>query len=188
MKGDSEEMLNAANKLHPNLQFTLEKATEKGRLDFVDTNVNVDTRKNVISGWYQKSIDTWKKLNIRSCAPLNNKKNIEEGAPHQFFKSTSTWNKFDEAMNINRKQWVDNQYPEDLTDKIVSSTLDRLIKGKANKSPCKDLPHGSIDNTGIPPTMVVLYQCNGSVIFANKVRNIIKAAITYHPLSLFFFT
>ena len=50
------------------------------------------------------------------------------------FRSTSTWNKLDEAMKVNRKQLVDNKYPESWTDKIVSRTFDRLIKGESTRS------------------------------------------------------
>ena len=47
VKGDLKEFLNAANQLQPNLQFTLEKASENGILDFLDNNVNVDTLENL---------------------------------------------------------------------------------------------------------------------------------------------
>ena len=142
MKGEPEEVLHAANQVSPNLQFTLEKANEKSNLAFLDINLKVDTCKNVNCRWYQKPTDTVKFPNFRSCAPLLYKKNIMEGAVHRTIRCTSTWNKFDESMKVNRKQWVDNQYPQSWTAQIVFRTLDRLNKGKLNKRPGKGLTQG----------------------------------------------
>ena len=50
VKGDLEELLKAANILHPNLQFTLEKANEKGNFAFLEIDVKVDTQKDLIFG------------------------------------------------------------------------------------------------------------------------------------------
>ena len=55
VKGNSEELSSAANQLDPNIQFTLEKANGKGNLAFPGINVNVDTLKKIICGWFQKS-------------------------------------------------------------------------------------------------------------------------------------
>ena len=69
-------MLHAANQLHYNLLFILEKANKKGNLAFSDININEDKREIVICGWYQKPTDTETVLNFRSWAPLNYKKSI----------------------------------------------------------------------------------------------------------------
>ena len=45
VKGNPEVVLKAANKLHPNLQFTIEELDSNGNLDFLDLNVNVDSGK-----------------------------------------------------------------------------------------------------------------------------------------------
>ena len=50
VKGDLKELFKAANNLHPNLQFSLEKANEKGNFAFLEINVNVDTQKYLIFG------------------------------------------------------------------------------------------------------------------------------------------
>ena len=47
VKGDPGLVLEAANKLHPNLQFTIEELDSNGNLAFLDLNVNVDSRKKV---------------------------------------------------------------------------------------------------------------------------------------------
>ena len=81
-----------------------------------------------------------------------------------------------------KKQLLDNQYPESWTDKFVAKTLDRLIKRKVNMSPSKD--REIIDNTDTPPMMVVRYRGNENSIFANMLRNIIKAPIDLNTRTL----
>ena len=67
-------------------------------LTFLDLNVNVDSAKKVTCGWYQKPTDTGTILNFRGCAPLQYKRNVFEGTFHRFFRSTSTWEYFDQAL------------------------------------------------------------------------------------------
>ena len=45
VKGDPGVVLEAANKLHPNLQFTIEELNRNGNLAFLILNVNVDSWK-----------------------------------------------------------------------------------------------------------------------------------------------
>ena len=45
VKGDPGVVLEAANKLHQNLQFTIEELDSNGNLDFLDLNVNMDSAK-----------------------------------------------------------------------------------------------------------------------------------------------
>ena len=47
-------LLDAANSLHPNLQFTLEKTNSEGNLPFLDLNINVSQDRRVTCSWYQK--------------------------------------------------------------------------------------------------------------------------------------
>ena len=91
VKGDPGLVLEAANKMRPNLQFTIEELDSNGNLAFLDLNVNVDEGKKVTCGWYQKSTDTGTNLNFRGCAPLPYKRNVIEGTVHRVFRSTSTW-------------------------------------------------------------------------------------------------
>ena len=58
VKGDTGVVLEAANKLHPNLQFTIEELDSSVNLAFLDLNVNVDSGIKVTCGWYQKPTDT----------------------------------------------------------------------------------------------------------------------------------
>ena len=63
----------AANKLHSNLQITIEELYSISNLAFVDLNVNGDSGKKVAKGWYEKHTATGTILNFRGCAPLQNK-------------------------------------------------------------------------------------------------------------------
>ena len=74
VKGDPGVVIEAANKLHPNLQFTIEELDSNGNLAFLELNVNVDSGKKVTCGWFQKPTDTGSILNFRGCAPLQYKK------------------------------------------------------------------------------------------------------------------
>ena len=51
-KVDSNIVLQAANKLHPNLQITLETPNENADLIFLDIYINVDGKKQINCGWY----------------------------------------------------------------------------------------------------------------------------------------
>ena len=89
VRGDPGLVLEAANKLHPNLQFTIEELDSHGNLAFLDLNVNVDSGKKVC-GWYQKPTDTCTILNFRGCAPLQCKEMLLMRQFIGFFRSTST--------------------------------------------------------------------------------------------------
>ena len=52
MRGDHGTVLDATNNLNPNLQFTLEELDRKGNLTFLDSNVKLDSRKQVSYGWF----------------------------------------------------------------------------------------------------------------------------------------
>ena len=119
VKGDPGEVLEAPNKLHPNLQFTIEELDRNGKLAFSDLNVNVDSAKKVTCGWYQKPTDTGTILNFRGCALLQYKRNVIEGTVHRVFRRTSKWEFFNQALEKNRKQWIENQYPKSWSDRVV---------------------------------------------------------------------
>ena len=67
-RGEPSCLLDAANSLHPNLQFTLEKTNSEGNLPFLDLSINVSQGRRVICSWYQKPTDAGTILNYRSCA------------------------------------------------------------------------------------------------------------------------
>ena len=71
VRGELSCLLHAANIVHPNLQFTLEKTNSKGNLMFLDLNIIVSQGRRVICSWYQKPTDTGTILNYRICAQLS---------------------------------------------------------------------------------------------------------------------
>ena len=91
VRGEPRCLLDAANSLHPNLQFTLEKTNSEGNLPFLDLNINVSQGRRVSCNWYQKPTDTVTKLNYRSCAPTQYKGSVIQGTVHRDFRSTSSW-------------------------------------------------------------------------------------------------
>ena len=127
VKGDPGLVLEAAKKLHPNLQFTIEELDSNGNLAFLDLNVNVDSGKKITCRWYQKPTDTGTIQIFRGCAPLQYKRNVIEETVHGVFRSTSTWENFEQALEKNWKKWIENQYPKNWWDRVVFETL---IEGK----------------------------------------------------------
>ena len=101
IKSDPGLVLDAAKKLHPNLQFTIEELDSNSNLAFLVLNVNLDSGKKVTSEWYQKPTDTGTILNFRDCAPSQYKRNIIEGTVHRVFRRTSTWENSDQALEKN---------------------------------------------------------------------------------------
>ena len=98
---------------------------------FLDLNIIVSQGRRVICSWYQKPTDTGTILNYRICAPTQYKRSVIHGTLHRFFfRSTSSWEQFDNAMETNRAQWLTNQYPENWSAKVASNALCKIIEGK----------------------------------------------------------
>ena len=123
VRGEPSCLLDAANSLHPNLQFTLEKTNSEGNLPFLDLNIKVSQGRLVTCSWYQKPTDTGTILYYRSCAPTQYKRSVIQGTVHRVFRSTSSWEQFDKAMETNRAQWLTNQYPENWSAKVASDLV-----------------------------------------------------------------
>ena len=128
VKGEPSCLLDAANSLHPKLQFTLEETNSEGNLPFLDLNINVSQGRGVTCSWYQKPTDTGTILNYRSCAPTQYKRSVIQGIVHRVFGSKSSWGQFDKAMETNRAQWLTNQYAENWSAKVASDALCKIIE------------------------------------------------------------
>ena len=128
-KGDTGVVLEAATKLLPNLQLTIEELGRNGSLAFLDLIVNVDSRKKITCRCYQKPTDTDTILNFRGCAFLQYKRKSFEWRVHWVFRSTSRWEVFDLALVKNRLQWIENQYPKNCSDRVVIETPTKIIEG-----------------------------------------------------------
>ena len=178
VKGDPDIVLKAANELHPNLQFTIENPDSNGDLAFLDLKINVDSRKKVTCGWYQKPTDTGTILKFRSCAPLQYKRNVVEGTVHRIFRSTSTWENFDKAMKINKEQWVDNQYPEKWSDGVVLRTLNKIIDRKTDtRTTVTSVKEDPLKVSA--PIITLQYRGNASEWFAAKLRQNAGAQVIF---------
>ena len=123
VRGETKELLDAVNNLHPYLQLTLEATDDKNSLHFLDMSINVQPERNIFCTWYQKSSDTGTILNYHSCAPLQHKKSIIQGTIHRLFRATSNWKAFHEALTKNEEIWERNQYPRHWVGNIVKDTI-----------------------------------------------------------------
>ena len=130
VRGEPSCLLNAANSLHQNLQFTLEKTTSEVNFPFLDLNINVSQGTCVTCSWYQKPTNTVTILNYKSCAPTHYKRSVIQGTLHRVFGSTSSWEQFEKAMETNKAQRLKNQYPENCSAKLASDALCKIIEGK----------------------------------------------------------
>ena len=88
VKGAPGVVLEAAEKLHPNLQVTIKERDRNHNLSILDLNNNVDSRKNVTCEWYKKPTDTGIILNFKGGAPLQYERNSIEGTVHRVFTNT----------------------------------------------------------------------------------------------------
>ena len=174
VRGEPSGLLDAANSLHPNLQFTLEKTNSEGNLQFLDLNINVSQGRRVTCSWYQKARDTGIILNYRSCAPTQYKRSVIQGTVHRVLRSASSWEQFDKAMETNRAQLLTNQYPENWSAKVASDALCKIVEGKRkplNSERCLSI---QLPKDVKPPLLMVQYRGNQSQYFGNRLRNLTK--------------
>ena len=128
VRGETSCVLDAANYLHPNLQFTLENTYSEGILPCLELNINVSQDSGVTRNWYQKPTYTGTLMNYRKCAPTQYKRCVIQGTVHRVFRSTSVWKKFDKTLETNRAQWLKNQYPENWSAKVGADSLCKIIE------------------------------------------------------------
>ena len=120
-----DSLVERLNKIHKNLDFTIERPSH-GKIAFLDMLIN--RKDDVVSTeWYTKPTDTGTMLSFRALAPLSYKKNIISGNIHRVFNATSNWLHFDAGLRKAKSIWLKNQYPNQFCDKIVESTLNRLV-------------------------------------------------------------
>ena len=172
-------LLDAANSLHPNLQFTLEKTNSEGNLPFLDLNINGSQGRRVSCSWYQKPTDTGTILNYRSCAPTQYKRSVIQGTVHRVFRCTSSWEQFDKAMETNRAQWLTNQYPENWSAKVASDALCKIIEGKGKHLDSDRGLSVQSPKDVKPPMLMVQYRGNQSQYFANRLRKLTNVQVVF---------
>ena len=105
VRGDKNELLDAVNNLHPNLQYLLETTDNKNSLPFLDMSISVKPECTIFCAWYQKQSDIGTIPNYRSCANLPHKKSIIQEIRQRLFRGTSKREAFHEALTKMKKFW-----------------------------------------------------------------------------------
>ena len=179
VRGDTKELLEAGNNLHPNLQFTLETTDDKNSLPFLDMSITVQPEGNIFCTWYKKPSDTVTILNCRSCALLQYK-SIIQGTIHRLFRATSNWTAFHEALTKNEEIWEGNQYPRHWVGNIVKDTINQLRMKKQRKGHryYAGVAVKQQENTE-KQQFVLQYRVNISIEFVKKLNKI-------HPVETIF--
>ena len=170
-------LIDAANSLHPNLQFSLEKTNSEGNLSFLDLNINVSQGRRVTCSCYQKPTNEGTLLNYRSCASTQYKRSVIQGTVHRVFRSTSSWEQFDKAMETNWAQWLTNQYPENWSAKVASDALCKIIEGKGKPLDSERCLSVQSLKDEKPPMLMVQYRDNRSQYFANRLRKLTNVQV-----------
>ena len=178
VRGDPSCLLDTANSLHPNLQFTLEETNLEENLPFLDLNLNDLQGRGVTCSWYQKPTDTGTILNYRSCAPIQYKQNNIQGTVHRVFRSTSSWEQFDKATKTNRAQWLTNQYPENCSAKVAADDLRKTIEGK-DKPLDSERCLSTQSPKDVKPPKMVQTRGNQSQYFANGLRKLTNVQVVF---------
>ena len=178
-RGEPSCLFKAANSLHPNLQFTLQKINSEENLPFLDLNINVSQDRRVTCSWYQKLKDTGTILNYRSCAPTQCKRSVIQGTVHRVFRSTSSWEQFDKAMETNRARWLINQYPENWSANVASDALCKIIEGKGKPLDSERCLSVQSPKDGKPPMLIMQYRGNQSQYFANRLQKLTNAQVVF---------
>ena len=82
-------------------------------------------------------------------------------------------------MKKNRKQWIENQYPKNWSDRIVFETLNKIIEGKKNLELKASEPTNDKWLKDSPPFLTMQHRGNPSQLLAVKVRLISGAQIIF---------
>ena len=135
-------------------------------MPFLDLNINVSQGRRVTCSWYQKPTIT----GTISCAPTQYKRSVIQGTVHRVVRSTSSWEQFDKAMEINRAQWLTNQYPENWSAKVASDALCKIIEGKGKPLDSERCLSVQSPKDVKPPMLMVQYRGDQSQNFANRLR------------------
>ena len=121
-----DQTLQHANKLHPNMTFTLEKVNN-GIIPFLDMLVTIDENQNLSTARYAKPTDTGLSLRFRSLAPTRYERNTIEDTVHRIHNATSNWSSFNEGLMRAKDQWEKKQNPPAFYEHIVNEVIEKLL-------------------------------------------------------------
>ena len=81
VKDDPDKLLYRVNKLHNNLEFTIERLNENRELTLLDMTVHVDINRKITCKWYQKPTDTDTTLIFEAVRHFSIRKISSKGLP-----------------------------------------------------------------------------------------------------------
>ena len=136
-ESEIDNRLAKINNLHPKLEFTLERPVDN-TIPFLDMKIRLLEDGSIETMWYRKPTDTGMTLNFHAIAPLKYKRNVIQGLVHRIYNATSTWDNFNIGMEDGIRILKENQYPEDLSRRILNSTLTRLKTGDCGAKPIRN--------------------------------------------------
>ena len=173
-KSDIERLMTSVNKLHQNLQFTVEKEDD-GKIAFLDMQIH-HVSNSIKTSWYSKPTDTGLILSFRACAPIRYKKNIIEGTIHRINNSTSTCTDFHMGLEKAIETWEANQYPPAFYHGIVRSTLHKILSSN-NETPRQQPLNKEKHET----KTIFSMQYRGSISdrFAKKLRAVANTSVVF---------
>ena len=111
--------------------------------------------------------------------PIQYKSSVVDGTVHRVFRSMSTWEDYDKAMEISRKQWLDNQYPESWSSRFASQALEKMIRQGKNEKKMAEKKKSFDYSSDSPPILMIQYWENHGQTLAKKVRDITNEQIIF---------
>ena len=160
------KFLQFLNNLHPNLRFTHELGPD--RLPFLDTEISLPTTENstLSSKVYRKSTNTNVILNYSALCPQNWKSGLVTCFLNRAYTVCSSWNLFDNEVNLMRDIFKKNAYPTDFFDNNLNKFLNNKIVPDEAEEPETE------ENTFM---IIIPYIGHASVIFKSKIRKLFRS-------------
>ena len=169
---DIDKILVRVNKLHPNLEFTIERQ-ESGCLPFLDMMVK-QADNHVETSWYRKPTDTGLTLSYRALAPMRYKQNIVQGTVHRIFHASSNWHFFTEGIIVATHMLEKNQYPSQFYEPIIRKTLNKIIE-----QPVKQCSNTTERLPKKRTPFVMQYRGNKSDVFSKRLQKTANISVIF---------
>ena len=166
-----ERLLEVSNRLHRNLEFTIEREVNNS-IAFLDLYITRDNRK-VTTSWYNKPTDTGVQLNYHACAPTKYKRNIVEGSVHRIHHTTSTWEAFNDGIEKLKKLLESNQYPPTFYQPIIRDTITKIV------APSPQTTNTAEETRQGRNVFITQYRGRISDELSKKIRKVVKVSVIF---------
>ena len=166
-----ERLLEVSNRLHRNLEFTIEGEVNNS-IAFLDLYITRDNRK-VTTSWYNKPTDTGVQLNYHACAPTKYKRNIVEGSVHRIHHTTSTWEAFNDGIEKLKKLLESNQYPPTFYQPIIRDTITKIV------APSPQTTNTAEETRQGRNVFITQYRGRISDESSKKIRKVVKVSVIF---------